>query len=52
MSRLTEILRRPRTWAVVGMLVVVDLLAVLLLPGEVSVYAVIALTMAAAMFIG
>ncbi|MFI7107532.1 hypothetical protein ACIBK9_14560 [Nonomuraea sp. NPDC050227] len=51
MSRLTEILRRPRTWAVVGMLAVVDVLAVLLLPEEVSVYAVTALTVAAAAFL-
>ncbi|NUR89881.1 MAG: hypothetical protein HOY71_37870 [Nonomuraea sp.] len=52
MSRVKEIVRRPRTWAVVGVLIVADLLAFLLLPEEVSVYVVIALTLVGAVLVG
>ncbi|WP_185844884.1 hypothetical protein [Nonomuraea sp. WAC 01424] len=52
MSRLAEIVRRPRTWAVVGMLILVNLLAVLLLPEEMSAYAIIVISLTGAVLIG
>ncbi|MEV8638404.1 hypothetical protein AB0395_42800 [Streptosporangium sp. NPDC051023] len=52
MNRLTAILRRPRTWAILGALALLDLLALLLLPEEVSVYAVIVITMVGGFFLG
>ncbi|MEV6864207.1 hypothetical protein AB0M44_24770 [Streptosporangium subroseum] len=51
MSRLRAALRKPRTWAVIAVMAALMFAVILLLPEDISIYAVIAIAAVGSMLI-